>query len=187
MRIAAGAGLTPAGSAGLAGSQATSSSRLRARVGPGRRFEPSSLSRETRPSPTPRAERSIEAPTACRSSGKLAAGRPIHYGAGFSGNGVVPSLLAGRILASLALGRDDEWSQCGLARGVPGRFPAEPVRSLGGALVRRAVGRKERLEDTGRGVDAITARLAALAPSGFFKAGAPAAETGAADRAGAGG
>ena len=69
------------------------------------------------------------------------------------------------MMASLALRRDDEWSGCGLATGVPpARFPPEPVRYLGGRLVRRAVGRKERIEDTGGRPDAVTRGLASLAP-----------------------
>jgi glycine/D-amino acid oxidase-like deaminating enzyme len=91
------------------------------------------------------------------------------YGVGFSGNGVAPALLAGRILASLALGREDEWSGCALAGGPPGRFPPEPVRFLGGQLVRRAVARKERREDAERPVGGLTRSLAALAPPGFAR------------------
>jgi len=94
---------------------------------------------------------------------------PILYGAGFSGNGVVPSMLAGRILAARALGLDDEWSNSGLARGIPGKFPPEPFRSVGGVLVRESVRRKETAEDAGRSTDPVTAKLASLAPSGFFK------------------
>ena len=37
-------------------------------------------------------------------------GARIHYGAGYSGNGVGPSWLGGQILASLALGVMDEWT-----------------------------------------------------------------------------
>ncbi|MEA2467720.1 MAG: hypothetical protein QOJ57_1846 [Thermoleophilaceae bacterium] len=89
------------------------------------------------------------------------------YGAGFSGNGVGPAVIGGRVMASLALRRDDEWSGCALARGVPpGRFPPEPVRFLGGTLVRRAVGRKERIEDAGGRADPVTRGLAGLAPKG---------------------
>ena len=63
-------------------------------------------------------------------------GTRIHYGAGYSGNGVGPSWLGGQILASLVLGADDEWSRLPLAtRRVPS-FPPEPVRRLGGGLVR---------------------------------------------------
>jgi glycine/D-amino acid oxidase-like deaminating enzyme len=103
--------------------------------------------------------------------GTLRARVKLSYGAGFSGNGVAPSLVAGRILASLALGSDDEWSRCGLVGADPGRFPPEPIRFLGGSLVKDAVARKEGREDRGKRVDPVTRRLAALAPSGFFKAG----------------
>jgi glycine/D-amino acid oxidase-like deaminating enzyme len=95
----------------------------------------------------------------------------IVYGLGFSGNGVAPSFLAGRILASLALGRRDEWSRCGLASGPPGRFPPEPIRYLGGRLVRAAVVRQERREDADLPVGRATRALAGLAPPGFSKAG----------------
>jgi putative aminophosphonate oxidoreductase len=93
----------------------------------------------------------------------------IVYGAGFSGNGVAPSLTAAKILASSALGRDDEWAGCGLNRGVAGRFPPEPIRFAGGLVVRSAVRRKESREDVGKRVDPLTRRIAALAPSGFFR------------------
>ena len=66
-------------------------------------------------------------------------------------------------LASSALGRDDEWTGCGLNRGVAGKFPPEPVRYLGGFVVRGAVKRKESREDDGRSVDPVTRRVAALA------------------------
>jgi hypothetical protein len=82
---------------------------------------------------------------------------------------VAPSLTAGKILASSALGRDDEWSRCGLNRGVPGKFPPEPIRFVGGLVVRSAVRRKERREDRDKRVDPLTRRLAAFAPSGFFR------------------
>ena len=64
-------------------------------------------------------------------------GKPgLFFGIGYSGNGVGPSFLGGRILASLALGRDDEWSGCGLVRAAAKRFPGEPIRFLGGSIVR---------------------------------------------------
>ena len=52
---------------------------------------------------------------------------------------------------------------------MPLRFPPEPVRFLGGLVVRDAVRRKEKREDRGLGVDPVTRRLAALAPAGFFR------------------
>ncbi len=102
--------------------------------------------------------------------GRLPGAVPIVYGVGYSGNGVAPSLTAGKILASSALRRDDEWSGCGLNRGVTLRFPPEPIRYVGGFVVRAAVRRKESREDVGRSVDPVTRRLAGLAPQGFFRA-----------------
>ncbi|WP_218002141.1 FAD-dependent oxidoreductase [Microtetraspora malaysiensis] len=103
--------------------------------------------------------------------GTLPGRATVVYAAGFSGNGVAPSLLAGRILASMVLGSQDELSRCGLAAGVPGRFPLEPARYFGGLVVREAVRRKETREDDGLRVGLFTRRMAALAPSGFFKIG----------------
>jgi glycine/D-amino acid oxidase-like deaminating enzyme len=99
--------------------------------------------------------------------GRLGGRQDIVYGTGFSGNGVGPTHLAGRILASLALGRDDEWSGCGLVDAEVARFPPEPMRYFGARLVRAAIGRKERAEDQGRVAGALTERLAALAPAGL--------------------
>jgi glycine/D-amino acid oxidase-like deaminating enzyme len=98
----------------------------------------------------------------------VALGRPdLLAGAGYSGNGVGPSLLGGRILASLALGRDDEWSRCGLVRAPPPGIPPEPLRYLGGRIVRGAVARKERAEDAERRPARIDRALARLAPAGL--------------------
>jgi hypothetical protein len=91
------------------------------------------------------------------------------YGVGFSGNGVLPSVIAGRILGSSALERDDQWSRSPLNAGISSRFPPEPARFVGGVLVREAVRRKEGREQRGLSVDGVTRRLAALAPSGYFK------------------
>lgn len=88
-------------------------------------------------------------------------------GLGYSGNGVGPSVLGGRILAAMALGADDEWARCGLVREPPRGLPPEPVRYLGGRLVRGAVARKERAEDDGREPSLLDRRLAALAPAGL--------------------
>jgi glycine/D-amino acid oxidase-like deaminating enzyme len=90
--------------------------------------------------------------------------------AGYSGVGVCQTALGGRILASLALRREDEWTACGLVRGPYARFPPEPIRSLGGRVVRAAVERKERREDEGGPPGWLTTRLAAFAPPVFVPA-----------------
>lgn len=95
-------------------------------------------------------------------------GKPdIFYGVGYSGNGVGPSFVGGRILASLTLGLADEWASAGLVQAPLGSFPPEPFRFIGGLVVRAAVARKERAEDEGRRPDAMTVRLAGLAPAGL--------------------
>jgi glycine/D-amino acid oxidase-like deaminating enzyme len=63
-------------------------------------------------------------------------GTRVHYGAGYTGNGVGPSWLGGQLLAALAL-REDVGSPL-VQRHVP-RLPPEPLRSLGTALVSRAL------------------------------------------------
>jgi putative aminophosphonate oxidoreductase len=91
----------------------------------------------------------------------------IIYGLGFSGQGVGPTVLGGRILASLVREADDEWSRCGLVRETVENFPPEPFRYVGAIGVREALRRKERLEDAGRKPDAATVFVAGLAPTGY--------------------
>src|SRR5262249_43237155 len=98
---------------------------------------------------------------------RLGGREDVFYGLGYSGNGVGPAFVGGRILASLALGLDDEWSRAGLARDPVGLFPPEPIRYLGGLVVRRAVERTEAAEGRGGGTDAATLLVAGLAPAGL--------------------
>jgi glycine/D-amino acid oxidase-like deaminating enzyme len=89
-------------------------------------------------------------------------GTRIHYGAGYTGNGVGPSWLGGRILASLALGSDDKWSRLPLAgRRLPG-LPPEPVNFLGGSLVRAAMLAVEEAEEAGRRPGLVARGIASL-------------------------
>ena len=99
--------------------------------------------------------------------GRLGGRDDIVYGVGYSGNGVGPSYLGGRILSSLALGLDDGWADNALARGPVGGFPPEPIRFIGGKVVRRAVVRKERADDADKQAGWLTRRLAGLAPTGL--------------------
>lgn len=93
------------------------------------------------------------------------------HGGGYSGNGVGPSWVGGRILASLALGRSDEWSSAGLVRD-PGRaFPPEPVRYLGGRVVREAVRMMEEAEDRGEEPGRLATYVAGFAPAGYARGG----------------
>jgi glycine/D-amino acid oxidase-like deaminating enzyme len=77
-------------------------------------------------------------------------GARVHYGAGYSGNGVGPSWLGGRILARLALGIDDELTALPLVNRHIRPLPPEPIKHLGGGLVRGAALRAEEAEQGGR-------------------------------------
>ena len=77
-------------------------------------------------------------------------GTRIHYGAGYSGHGAGPSWLGGQILARLVLGVEDELTRLPLVtRKVP-KLPPEPVKRLGGGLVRAAIMASEEAEEQGR-------------------------------------
>lgn len=91
----------------------------------------------------------------------------IFFGIGFSGQGVGPTVLGGKILASLALGEANQWSRCGLVRDNVEKFPIEPFRYAGSILVREALRRKEDLEDRARRADPLTLAIANLAPVGY--------------------
>jgi glycine/D-amino acid oxidase-like deaminating enzyme len=81
------------------------------------------------------------------------AGRPIHYAHGYSGNGVAPSVVAGRALAGLALGTEPVGLSPRAAEVLIGgrarAFPPEPFRYLGARLVRDAIVRREAIEERG--------------------------------------
>jgi glycine/D-amino acid oxidase-like deaminating enzyme len=90
-------------------------------------------------------------------------GTRIHYGAGYSGNGVGPSWLGGQILASLTLGAEDEWTALPLVRRRQRRLPPEPLRYAGGRLVRWGTLAREESLAAGR-TPTRAARAAAALP-----------------------
>jgi len=81
--------------------------------------------------------------------GTLPGGR-VHFGFGYSGNGVAPSHLGGRILAALALGSDEPITRLPIVGAVPHRFPPEPLRYPGARVLREALVRREDGEEEGR-------------------------------------
>jgi glycine/D-amino acid oxidase-like deaminating enzyme len=89
-------------------------------------------------------------------------GESTFAGFGYTGNGVGPSQMVGRSLASLALDRRDEHTKLAIVDPPPVRVPPEPFRYLGGTAIRRAILRKERLEEEGRRVDAATRFLSGV-------------------------
>jgi glycine/D-amino acid oxidase-like deaminating enzyme len=99
--------------------------------------------------------------------GRLKTADHICFGIGWSGNGVAPSHIGGKILSSLALGLRDEWSSCALVNRECRTFPSNPIRFLGGNMVRNAVLRKEHAEAEGLKPRWFDVRMSKLAPSGL--------------------
>jgi glycine/D-amino acid oxidase-like deaminating enzyme len=89
-------------------------------------------------------------------AGSLDGAEHVRYFAGYSGNGVAPTRVGAQVLASLTLGARDELTATGIADGPPGYLPPEPLRSLGGVLVRTAVRRAEAAEERERAPDPIS-------------------------------
>jgi glycine/D-amino acid oxidase-like deaminating enzyme len=86
----------------------------------------------------------------------------VHYGLGYTGNGVGPSYLGGKILAALALHANDGFTRLAVVTRKPKRFPPEVIRSPGMFAVNAAIRRKDDLEDAGRRVGPLTRFLATL-------------------------
>ena len=87
-------------------------------------------------------------------------GAPVHFAFGYTGNGVGPSHLAGRILAALALDRRDERTRLPIVESSAGAWvPPEPLAWLGGSLVRSAMVRREHAEELGERTDPLTRAL----------------------------
>jgi glycine/D-amino acid oxidase-like deaminating enzyme len=92
----------------------------------------------------------------------VSVGPRAHAAFGYTGNGVGPSHLCGRILASLALERTDEPTRLAIVDPVPVRVPPEPFRYAGGTIIRRALLRKEAAEEQGREADPLTRFVAGI-------------------------
>ena len=90
-------------------------------------------------------------------------GGNVHYGLGYTGNGVGPSHVGGNILAELALHEEGLYARLAIAKRKPPRFPPEPIKSVGMALVNRAVRAMDDAAERGESVGALT-RLLARSP-----------------------
>lgn len=86
----------------------------------------------------------------------------VHHGLGFTGNGVGPSYLGGKVLAALALHAEDGFTRLAVVTRRPKRFPPEPIRSPGVFVVNAAIRRTDDLADAGRRVDPFTRFVARL-------------------------
>jgi glycine/D-amino acid oxidase-like deaminating enzyme len=89
-----------------------------------------------------------------------------HHGLGYSGNGVAPAILGGRILAALATGRarDDAWVSLPIVGdgATPRAFPPEPFRAVGARVFREAMVVRERAEEAGRAPNPLVRELTRL-------------------------
>ena len=83
-------------------------------------------------------------------------GGSVFAAAGFTGNGVGPTHMVGRTLASLALERHDEHSRLAFVDPSPQRVPPEPFHWLGGNLIRRGIMSREEAESEGRRPDPVS-------------------------------
>lgn len=99
--------------------------------------------------------------------GHLGSNANIVYAYGYSGNGVGPTHLGGKILSSLALGRDDDYARLPLVNQRAERFPPEPFRHIGARVIRAALARKETAEDEDRPPARLDVALAGLMPGGL--------------------
>jgi glycine/D-amino acid oxidase-like deaminating enzyme len=82
--------------------------------------------------------------------------------AGYTGNGVGPTNMVGRILASLALDRRDEHTRLALVDGKTPRVPPEPFHYVGGEAIRVALEAKEEAELEGRRPNPVAAAVAGV-------------------------
>ena len=80
--------------------------------------------------------------------------------AGYTGNGVGPSHMVARTLASLALGRHDEASRLAFVDPSPPWVPPEPLHWIGGEAIRAGIQAKEEAELAGRDPGRVSSLLA---------------------------
>ncbi|MDQ2673805.1 MAG: FAD-binding oxidoreductase, partial [Chloroflexota bacterium] len=71
--------------------------------------------------------------------------------AGYSGNGVAPSHLLGRMLAALAVDSDEPITRLPIVGRARPPFPPEPFRYVGARVMREAMIRREDAEEAGKG------------------------------------
>ena len=84
----------------------------------------------------------------------------VYYAAGYTGNGVAPTRIAGEVLADLITGSDTDAVRLPMVNARPPAFPPEPFRSWGAMVVRRAIIAKETAEEQGRTPGFIVRQLA---------------------------
>jgi glycine/D-amino acid oxidase-like deaminating enzyme len=89
-------------------------------------------------------------------------GGRVFAAAGYTGNGVGPSHMVGRTLASLALDRRDDPSRLAFIDPSPPHIPPEPFHWIGGEAIRAGIAAKEEAELAGRRPGRISSLLARI-------------------------
>ena len=100
-------------------------------------------------------------PTHLPSFGSLEPGN-LYYALGYTGNGVAPSHLAGKVIADLVTGADTDSTRLPMVNSKPKMFPPEPLRSIGAAVVRRAIIAKDTAEEMGRRPNPVMSAIARM-------------------------
>ena len=100
-------------------------------------------------------------PTHIPTFGSLEPGN-LFYALGYTGNGVAPSHLAGRVIADLALGAETDSTRLAMVNPKPRLFPPEPLRSIGAAVIRRAIIAKDHAEETGHDPNPLMSAIARM-------------------------
>lgn len=86
----------------------------------------------------------------------------VHYGMGYTGGGVGPCHMAGRILSGMVLGIEDGYARLPLVSLEPKRFPPEPLLAIGAAIVQEAIVRRDEAQDRGRRPNPVVDLVARL-------------------------
>ena len=71
----------------------------------------------------------------------------VHYGLGYTGGGVGPCHLGGKILSGMVTRADDEYTRLPLVGLEPKPFPPEPLLSIGALLTHEAIVRRDDAQD----------------------------------------
>ncbi len=100
-------------------------------------------------------------PTHLPTFGSLEPGN-LFYALGYTGNGVAPSHLAGKVVADLVMGADTDATRLPMVNRKPRLFPPEPLRSIGAAVIRRAIIAKDTAEETGRRPNPVMSAIARM-------------------------
>ena len=86
----------------------------------------------------------------------------VHYGHGYTGNGVGPAHLGGKIMANRILERSDPALDLPLVDLEPLKFPPEPIRSPGALVANRAIHRVDDAYDEGEDPNPLVEFVAKL-------------------------